>query len=61
MCVCVCVCEREREVNMLVPCCLCALVLAKTIEYPRHVTRIVLNGEKCNAQYGRSIAGSPAF
>ncbi len=25
------------------------MVTTKTIEYPRHVTRIVLNGEKCNA------------
>ncbi len=31
------------------------------MEYPRHVTRIVLNGEKCNASYGRSITWSPAF
>ncbi len=35
--------------------------ISKTIEYPRRVTGIVLNGEKCNAQYGRSIERSPAF
>lgn len=30
-------------------------IKAKTMEYPRNVTLIVLNGEQCNAQYGRSI------
>ncbi len=29
-------------------------LLSKTIEYPRHVISIVVNGKKCNAQYGRS-------
>ncbi len=33
----------------------------KTIEYPRCVTLIVLNGEKCNTQRGRSIERSPAY
>ncbi len=33
----------------------------KTIEYPRRVTSIVLNGEKYSTQYGRSIERSPAF
>ncbi len=34
---------------------------SKTIEYPRRVTRIVLNREKCNAQYGRSNKGSQSL
>ncbi len=33
----------------------------KTIEYPRRVTHVVLNGENCNTQYGRSIKQSPTF
>ncbi len=34
---------------------------SKTIEYPRRVTRIVLNREKCNAQYGGSNKGSQSL
>ncbi len=36
-------------------------LIPKTIKYPRRITRIVLNGETCDSQSGRSIAGSPAF
>ncbi len=48
-----------RKANYLVLCS--TEVIAKTTEYPRHGTHIVLNEEKCIANYGRSIAGSPAF
>ncbi len=34
---------------------------SRTMEDPRSVTCIVLNGEKCNTQYGCSIEQSPTF
>ncbi len=34
---------------------------SKDYRIPKTCTHIVLNEEKCNANYGRSIAGSPAF
>ncbi len=36
-------------------------LLSKTIEYPRHVISIVVNGKKYNAQHGHFNEGSPAF
>ncbi len=35
------------------------VAIPKTIEYIKRVTRIVLNGGKCNAQYGHSIKAPP--